>query len=338
MKYGFGKQSMNPRVSICIPTLNGAKYLEECVRSAVSQTFEDLEILIVDDYSTDDTIEIARTFKDRRIRILQNERTLGLAENWNEAIRNARGDFIKFLFQDDWLYPHCVEAMHRMFSAHPELGLVFARRKVLVEDDAPPEFVRTFLASCSEQHLRVGKVRAVNQGRSLFAQHLSKELYLSCVGEPPSTLIRREVFERVGLFNTRIYQVPDTEMWLRIMFFYDVGFLDEKLGAFRLHGRSTSVQNRLTRRDLFDHFWLLEGLLSHPEIPEAHPEILEWRNDLWRHYRKSLTRPHAGFRSIGSRSGFSNAVRDFRELPQKVKFLKEVNRYHRDPTPLHARL
>jgi len=153
--------------------------------------------------------------------------------------------------------------MMQLFAAHPHLGMVFARREFVVQDDAPPDLARELLANYSDLHLKFDNVQEVNNGRRLFAQHLQKKLYLSCVAEPPSTLISKEVFHRLGLFNTKMRQACDIEMWLRIMFYYDLGFVDEKLLIFRVHGKSATASNRSNRKAEYDRFWMFEGLLNY---------------------------------------------------------------------------
>ncbi len=325
-------------VSICIPTYNGGRWIAECISSALNQTYESLEILIVDDDSTDNTVEIVRSMEDRRVRLVLNSTHRGLVGNWNECVRLARGEFIKFLFQDDAFYPQCVEKMMQVFAAHPHLGIVFARRDFVVEADAPAELAREIVRHYSDQHLKFEDVQAVNNGRALFAQHVAKGLYQSCIAEPPSTLIRKDVFHRLGLFNTKMRQACDIEMWLRIMFYYDIGFVDEKLLMFRIHGKSATAFNRSNRKAAYDRFWMLEGLLRYPEIKVAYPEITTWRDDLFRRYRKALVRPTAGWRSIRTKNGLREAVRDFREVPGRLKFLKEAAEPLEDNRPLHPRL
>src|SRR2546423_8587516 len=90
-----------PLVSVCIPTFNGARWIKESLNSALAQSYRPLEIIIIDDASTDETVKVLRSFKDDRIRLFVNEQRLGLACNWNRCVELARGEFIKFLFQDD---------------------------------------------------------------------------------------------------------------------------------------------------------------------------------------------------------------------------------------------
>src|SRR5713226_3435146 len=103
--------STSPLVSICIPTFNAARWIKDCLGSALAQTYAPLEVLIIDDASTDETVELIRSIADERIRLLVNEQNIGLTRNWNRCIEMSCGDFIKFLFHDDILYPDCVEKM-----------------------------------------------------------------------------------------------------------------------------------------------------------------------------------------------------------------------------------
>jgi len=332
------ESTAHPLVSICIPTYNGGRWIAECIASALNQTYEPLEILIVDDGSTDNTVETVRAAEDPRVRLVVNSSNRGLVGNWNQCVRLAQGRFIKFLFQDDAFYPPCIGAMMRMFATHPDLGMVFARRDFVVEPDAPAELAREIVGHYSDQHLRFDDVQAVNNGRRLFAQHVAKGLDQSCIAEPPSTLIRREVFQRLGLFNTRMRQACDIEMWLRIMFYYDIGFVDEKLLMFRIHGKSATAFNRSTRKAQYDRFWMLAGLLRYPEIKAAYPEITTWQADLLEGYRKAQIRPTAGWRSIRTKDGLREAVRDFREMPGRLRFLNDADGPGENSPPLHPRL
>lgn len=107
------KEKPYPYVSVCIPTYNGGKYIRECIESILVQTYSDFEILIVDDKSSDETIEVVEEFakRDKRIRIVRNQQNLGLVKNWNRCVELSEGEWIKFLFQDDLLAPDCIEEL-----------------------------------------------------------------------------------------------------------------------------------------------------------------------------------------------------------------------------------
>ncbi len=101
---------VRPLVSICIPTFNGARWIRECLTSALAQSYQPIEILVVDDGSTDGTVELVQSLKDERTRVIVNEQNQGMVHCWNKCIELARGEFVKFLFQDDVLYPDCTES------------------------------------------------------------------------------------------------------------------------------------------------------------------------------------------------------------------------------------
>lgn len=266
-------ESDQPLVSICIPTFNGARWIRQCLDSALAQSYKPIEILVIDDASSDGSVELVRSLKDERIRIIANERNKGMINNWNACIEQARGLLIKLLFQDDILYPDCIEKLMRLFLKHENLGLVFSPRKIIVEGNVDDKASRAWLNTYSVLHTHFNSIEQVNDGRRLFAQYLRKGFRGNWIGEPSSVLVRKECFSHLGLFNQNLYQVCDIEMWLRIMFFYDIGFVDEKLSAFRFHPDSMSTSNIRSRRNCLDPLWLLESLLSVSEIKAAHPEI-----------------------------------------------------------------
>src|SRR6266498_132578 len=125
-----------PLVSVCIPTFNASRWIQECVESALAQSYQPLEILVVDDASTDCTVGLVRSLNDGRIRLIENKENMGMVSNWNRCVELARGEFIKFLFHDDILYPDCVERMMRLFVSQNNLGLVFSLRDIVSEGDA----------------------------------------------------------------------------------------------------------------------------------------------------------------------------------------------------------
>ncbi len=265
--------STPPLVSICIPTFNAAKWILSCLESARAQSYPRLELLIVDDASTDATVELIRSIDDERIRLLRNEQNIGLVRNWNRCIEESRGDFVKFLFHDDILYPDCVEKMMRVILSDANVGLVFAPRDIIVEGDPEVELTKIWLRNCTTLHTKFRPLETVNSGRDLFAQYLKGGFQGNWIGEPSSVLIRKECFARVGLFNLDLHQVCDVEMWLRIMLSYDIGFVAEKLTAFRFHSDSTSFRNITSRRNFLDQLWLLENLSNCDSIISANPEL-----------------------------------------------------------------
>ena len=119
----------SPLVSICIPTYNGDIYIKECLNSAINQTYENIEIIISDDNSQDDTIDISSSILEKTkidYKIINNNSSGSVADNWNNTIKNASGQYIKMLFQDDYLYPDCIKKMISLAENNHELEFIFS--------------------------------------------------------------------------------------------------------------------------------------------------------------------------------------------------------------------
>jgi glycosyltransferase involved in cell wall biosynthesis len=269
-----------PRVSICVPTYNGARWLPEAIESALAQTHEDFELLVCDNQSTDDTQQILAGYSDPRLRVVLNERQLGLGGNHNRCVELARGAYIKFLHADDMLAPTCLERLLAVAETSERIDVVFAPRTILLEDPADPA-ANEWLAMYGRPHACFADLQPVNDGRKLFAEWLaalaSPDGVQNWVGEETAALVRRSAWDKVGLFNTGLSTYMDIDMWLRLFFFADVGFVDDDLATYRHHDKSVTAGIAATRQGWLDRLWMFEGLASYPEILEAHPELRRMR-------------------------------------------------------------
>src|SRR5262245_22399918 len=123
------------QVSFCIPVWNGAAFLPEALASALGQTLREFELLVVDDASDDASAAIAAAAGDPRIRLLRNERRLGIPGCWNRCLAEARGEYVKFLFQDDLLTPGALATLVNALEREPTAVLAFGRREIRHEGD-----------------------------------------------------------------------------------------------------------------------------------------------------------------------------------------------------------
>jgi glycosyltransferase involved in cell wall biosynthesis len=270
-----------PHVSICIPLRNGAEWIEAAIDSALAQTYQDFEVLVIDNCSSDESVARAEAClgDDERARLEVNREPLGAVGNHDRCIRRARGSLIKFLYQDDLLAPHCLERMVAPFAAHAGIGLAFCRRRVVVDDPEDPEAV-AWKQAYSELHTHFASLREINRGRDLLAQYLPEfgdPRYRNWIGEPSAVMVRRASIRHVGDFNDRMRQSWDLELWLRVMAHYDVAFLDEQLVTFRHHSQSLTATNEAQRADWLDLVWLYEGLLADPALEEHHAMLRRFR-------------------------------------------------------------
>jgi glycosyltransferase involved in cell wall biosynthesis len=234
-----------PKVWIFIPTFNGDRYLEAAICSALGQTYTNFQILISDDCSSDRSRAIALKFQSINSNILyiEHER-LGLVENWNFCVQQclaaeAPPKYIKFLCQDDLLAPTCLAEMVVAMEASENLGMAFSDRVLISETKISPELA--WLANLSDFWDRLQPIQA---GLDL----LCDRNFLKCpdnkFGEPTNVLIRTAVFEQIGSFDPNFRQYCDLEMWIRICTYYQVGFIDQSLGSFRLHDQQASNLNQ----------------------------------------------------------------------------------------------
>ena len=293
----------NPVVSICIPTHNGAPWIREAIESALAQDFADLEVVVCDDASTDDTVEIARKLEDPRLRVAAHRDRVGMARNWNRSVMASSGAYVKFLMQDDRLEPACVGRMLDLMRSDSDVGMVFCARKLALDEPDDPWSV-DFRERFGELHSRLGPLAVVNDGRTLFAAMQRDRFRDNMIGEPTAVMVSREALVRLGLFNVQLRQLTDLELWLRIACFYRVGFIGEPLATFRVHADSASSSNSRVGLAWLDRVWLLEGLRLHPEIRKL--LVSKDGARVW-----MLAYANAGKRLVsGGRRGFRPRLRD----------------------------
>ena len=261
-----------PLVSVCIPTFNSEKFITEALNSVLKQTYSNIEIILSDDNSTDKTVEIAKSLKQKLsfdFSILEHNQ-YGLAQNWNFCISQAQGKYIKFLFQDDLLEPNAIEEMVNLAEQDKEVGLVFSPRK-LFSNSGDANYDSNFLRhhEAKDVHKAWSRLQSLQSGQELLQDLNILENPINKIGEPSTVLIRKEVFERVGLFNPEFCQLVDLEMWLRIMSQYKVGFVDKLLSHFRIHPQQQTRHNAASKEAIFsDYQKLFHTIYSDSRYPQ----------------------------------------------------------------------
>jgi glycosyltransferase involved in cell wall biosynthesis len=242
-----------PLVSICIPTYNGAIYIEEAMQSAISQTYSNLEIIVSDDASKDGTLAIIERFKSKtKIPItIVTHKPQGIGANWNNSIRHSKGQYIKFLFQDDVLLPNCIATMMTMAIEYPNAGLIYSKRTFICENITSE--IEQFIAYYGPIHRHWDNLE-VKQGVLSGKRYLKDKAFLNSpknkIGEPTNVLLKKECFDTISFFSETLQQTLDSNYWYRVMRKYDIAFIDEILVKFRLHDNQTSSINK--HRDIPD--------------------------------------------------------------------------------------
>jgi predicted O-linked N-acetylglucosamine transferase (SPINDLY family)/GT2 family glycosyltransferase len=245
-QYFSKKIESSPLVSVCIPTYNGGKFLSEAISSIFNQTYPNLEIIVSDDNSTDDTVRIAKSFQENsklEFFVLEHKQ-YGLSQNWNFCISQAKGKYIKFVFQDDLLEPTAIEKMVELAEQDNEIGLVFSPR-TLFTTAGDNYYDSSLLENHGAKDIHKGwsNLKLIQSGQDLLQDPNIFNYSINKIGEPTTVLIKKEMFDRVGLFNSELCQLVDLEMWLRIISECKVGFVDRYLSHFRLHEQQQTNQN-----------------------------------------------------------------------------------------------
>jgi glycosyltransferase involved in cell wall biosynthesis len=251
-----------PLVSVLVPTFNGARYLPEALDSILAQTYPNIEVILLDDASTDETAEIATRYGDR-IRYLRQLTNRGIYDNVNVGIEQARGELIATYHADDIYLPTIVEEQVALLERHPEVGAVFTA-DILV-DAQGREYARLTLPD----ELRGD--RPLDYRSVLDALLTYKNRFLVC----PSAMVRASVHADVGVYRQDRYRnTSDLEMWLRIARRYPIVVLERHLMKYRhFHGNSSQRYHRL-RTAPENYFLILDEYLADGDRERASPGAL----------------------------------------------------------------
>ncbi|NEP80714.1 MAG: glycosyltransferase, partial [Okeania sp. SIO3B3] len=310
-----------PLVSICIPTYNGENFIRAAINSALSQTYSNLEIIISDDNSTDKTLEIAKSLKSENpqieFRIICHQ-NYGLVGNLNFCISQARGKYIKFLFQDDLLEKSCIEELVKIAEQDSEIGLIFSRRRVILEPGAENNY--TCVAAyrgTQDLHKDWSNLKNIQSGKDLLLDPNLMKYRLNKIGEPTTVLIPKTVFEKIGLFDSSLTQVLDIDMWFRIMGNYKIGFVDKSLSQLRIHPRQQTQLNLTSGKNPQDYQRFYQKMLENPVYSFLTPEV------------KETARKKLGFLLKQDFSQLPNLVEQYRRYPADKSVLNNLRQLRR---------
>lgn len=211
----------SPKVSICIPNYNYARYLDEAIKSVLNQTYTDFELIITDDRSTDNSDEVVQKYlSDPRVSYYKNPVGLGIYGNLNRCIQYAKGTYLKFLCADDKFHPAMLEKFVQVMDTYPQVSLVTADQEIF---GLKTEFLRLPYS---------GLQKGPDMVRSIL------ETY-NWVGGPTSVMIRAGNLGPEGFKNSS--WLGDWDMWAKQMSLGDAYIISEPLIYSRLHSSQATV-------------------------------------------------------------------------------------------------
>jgi glycosyltransferase involved in cell wall biosynthesis len=221
---------VTPTVSVCIPAYNGERYIDSAVDSVLGQTLTDLELVVVDDGSTDATVDVVRARTDSRLRLVTNEERIGAVANWNRAVAECRGRYVKLLCQDDALAPDCLERQVGALEAPgcEDAVLAAGQRDVVDESGRVLLHARGLAGMRGRVSGLEAMARCVRTGTNVL-------------GEPACVLVRADALRAAGPWSGALPYVIDLDMWFRLLARGDLVAVPGALARFRVHSMSWST-------------------------------------------------------------------------------------------------
>lgn len=240
-----------PKVTVIIPTYNRAHYLGDAIQSVCEQTFNDFELIVVDDGSTDGTLDLLHSIHDLRLRVLQQEHR-GISAAMNAGLRAAHGLYIARLDSDDVWFPDMLAGQVAVLDAHPEVGLVYAKGQAMDAAGTPLPMT-----------IGMPERYPGDSFRSMIRENCTCNI---------TVVVRRACFDRVGWYDETLQMSEDWDIWLRVARHYQFAYVDRIVARFRWHeGNITGLRSPHFATGLETGFKVLDKVFS---ISDLSPSIV----------------------------------------------------------------
>lgn len=293
-------QPKMPKVTVVIPNYNHAKYLPKRIESVLNQTFQDFEVLYLDDASTDNSDEVFKRYQhDPRIRFILNQKNSGSAfKQWNKGVQEARGEYVWLAEADDYADPRLLETLVAVLEEHPNVGVAYCMSWMVDKDDnilgklpAPPEDITPPKNDEKETFALLTNWDMEPWGESFRANgpqyYRHWMIYENRVPNASGVVFRKSVYEAAGGADATMRVCGDYMAWIQMLKIADVAFSAKPLNYFRMHlGSVRSNNNRtglwaLERYEMADY--IVHDLeLSPPELERLrHIRMGHWLEDVF---------------------------------------------------------
>lgn len=240
-------------VSIVVASYNHAEFLAQRMDSLINQTYQEIEILVIDDCSPDNSVEVLRRYESHpKVRLILREKNGGWVTVSNQGIELSSGEFVIFANCDDACEPRMIERLVGAMSSNPSAGISFCRSYLVDKDDQViGEDIdiqeSRFRARCEQDTLIPG----AEMGRFL--------LHACVIPNLSAALFRRECFDKVGDLSSEYRACSDWDLFFRVANKYDVAYVAESLNMFRQH--DTTIRSVMKERATYEEYFRV--LLGH---------------------------------------------------------------------------
>ena len=210
----------NPKISIVLPCYNGSKMIGGAIESVIAQTYQDWELIIVNDCSTDNTLEVAQSYadKDQRIRVFSNEKNSKLPATLNHGFREAKGEYWTWTSDDNLLLPSMLEELSGYLDTHPEVG-----------------FVTSDLANIDVD----GNIISYD----ILPDNIQDKMPLNNCGGA-SFMYRSSIAKQIGEYREDLFLAEDYEYWMRLCFNTKLAHYPKVLYHYRVHEKSLTATRK----------------------------------------------------------------------------------------------
>ena len=256
-----------PKVSVIIPSYNHEKYIAEAIQSVLDQTFQDFEIVIVDDGSADSTVNEIKKFRDPRIRLFTLKKNQGAAVAAKKCIAEAKGEYIAMLSSDDIFLQDKLEKQVKFLDMRQDIGAVFTYAHIIDEDGNEFRDENNFYLHIFNQP---------NKSRFEWLNYFFYKMNCLC---HPSVLIPKKIYDEIGYYDLRFAQLPDFDLWIRLCMKSDIYILPEKLIKYRIREgdqNASGSRPEVLIRTSWELIQILDNFLTIKNIDEfvnVFPEI-----------------------------------------------------------------
>lgn len=220
------KDIKSPTVTVLMSVYNGEKYLRQAIDSILNQTFKDFEFLIINDGSTDKTLEILQSYNDSRIKIINNEKNIGLTKSLNKGLRIASGKYIARQDADDVSLPERLKKQVKFLEKNKTVGLLGSSY---------------YIIDANDKRIAIDKISTEKNASSKQTAHFI------CHG---SVLIRKKCLEKVGTYREIFKYAQDYDLWLRVANKFEIRNIREPLYNLRITDNSISSKKK-SQQDLY---------------------------------------------------------------------------------------
>ena len=254
---------MNNLVSICIPNYNMSYFIGDCINSAVNQTYSNLEIIVIDNNSTDDSWKIINSFQNnkKKYRCYKNDTNIGMVRNWNKCIKYAKGEFLTILSADDLLEPTFIEECMKVRYKFNNLGYVFTEWNNINE----------FGEILKRRNFYVNS--AIIKGY--------EEARINIIGShtiPSAMLIKKSSLEEIGGYDGRYDWCFDMGAKIKLNLHFDVGYIKKRLVKYRVHSGMSSSYYRKTKLGVMEIYKMKSLILNN--LSKEKKSLLEYRDEM----------------------------------------------------------